>query len=76
MIKFDIIIILGTKSDLRVEDSKKFVTEIAGNKMKKKIDAKAFVECSAKNKERLTEVFEHAVKSLRKLSKYQQCKIL
>lgn len=74
--KIDNLIILGTKSDLRMEDSKKCVTEIEGKKMKKKIGATAFVECSAKNKDRLTEVFEQAVKSARKLSKYQQCKIL
>lgn len=61
---------------MRIQNSKKYVTTIQGENLKKKISAKAFFECSAKENEGLTEVFEEAVKSVYKIRKYQQCKIM
>ncbi|CAO1414447.1 unnamed protein product [Diamesa tonsa] len=70
------IILVGTKSDLRVQNSEKYVTAIEGKSLKKKIGAMAFVECSAKKKERLADVFEEAVKSVGKPRKIRVCTIL
>lgn len=71
-----IIYFSGTKSDLRVQNSEKYVTAIEGKSLKKKIGAMAFVECSAKKKERLADVFEEAVKSVGKPRKIRVCTIL
>lgn len=56
--------ISGTKSDLRILHSEKFVTTIEGKKMKSKIGACSLVECSAKKKEHLEDVFEEAIKAV------------
>uniref|UniRef100_A0A2M4APD4 Putative ras similarity family n=1 Tax=Anopheles triannulatus TaxID=58253 RepID=A0A2M4APD4_9DIPT len=57
------IVLVGTKSDLRVVGSEKFVTTAEGKKLKQKIKAYALVECSAKRKQNLAEVFEEAVRA-------------
>jgi len=67
----------GTKSDLRIPNSEKFVTTIEGKNLKKKIHAYAFVECSAKKKLNLQEVFFEAIHAVeRKKPKPHPCKIL
>lgn len=72
------IVLVGTKSDLRVQGSEKFVTTAEGKKMKHKIKAYALVECSAKRKENLHEVFEEAVRAAEKRPHVHQrnCTIL
>lgn len=72
------IVLVGTKSDLRVPGSEKFVTTAEGKKMKHKIKAYALVECSAKRKENLHEVFEEAVRAAEKRPHVHQrsCTIL
>lgn len=54
----------GTKSDLRVPNSLKFVTLAEGKKLKHKIRAFALVECSAKKKQNLEDVFHEAVRAV------------
>lgn len=54
----------GTKSDMRVPNSDKFVSKDDGKKLAKKISAFAFVECSAKRKINLQKVFEEAVNAV------------
>jgi Ras-related C3 botulinum toxin substrate 1 len=70
----------GTKSDLRVVGSEKFVTIQDGKKLQKKIGAYSLVECSAKNRTRLTEVFEEAVRAVERkgthFGKSRTCTIL
>lgn len=70
----------GTKSDLRVAGSEKFVTIQDAKKLQKKIGAFSLVECSAKNRTRLTDVFEEAVRAVEKKStnfgKSRNCIIL
>ncbi len=56
------IILVGTKSDLRIEGSPEFVTEIEGETLKSMIGAKCFIECSAKTSENISRVFEEAVR--------------
>lgn len=56
----------GTKSDLRIQGSEKYVTTQEGKKLKSKINAYALVECSAKKKAHLTDVFEEAVRAVEK----------
>lgn len=63
---FFLFIVKGTKLDLRVAGSEKFVTIQDGKKLQKKIGAYSLVECSAKNRTRLTEVFEEAVRAVEK----------
>ncbi|XP_052870226.1 ras-like GTP-binding protein RhoL [Anopheles cruzii] len=60
------IVLVGTKSDLRVVGSEKFVTTAEGKKLKHKIKAYAMVECSAKRKQNLAEVFDEAVRAVEK----------
>lgn len=55
---------LGTKSDLRVQGSEKFVTTVEGKKLKNKIGAFTLVECSAKKKTNLVNVFEEAIRAV------------
>lgn len=70
--------LLGTKSDLRVQGSEKFVTTQEGKKLKSKIGAYALVECSAKKKTHLVDVFEEAVRAVEKKSPHakRSCCIL
>lgn len=56
----------GTKSDLRVPNSQKFITLAEGKKLKQKIRAFALVECSAKKKQNLEDVFDEAVRAVMK----------
>lgn len=60
------IVLVGTKSDLRVHGSEKFVTTAEGKKLKHKIKAYSLVECSAKKKLNLGEVFDEAVRAVEK----------
>ncbi|XP_070500012.1 ras-like GTP-binding protein RhoL [Chironomus tepperi] len=72
------IVLVGTKSDLRIHGSEKFVTTPEGKKLKNKIGAYALVECSAKKKAHLTDVFEEAVRAVEKKSPHakRSCCIL
>lgn len=54
----------GTKSDLRVAGSEKFVSTQEAKKLKAKIKAFALIECSAKKKNNLAEVFVEAVRAV------------
>ena len=56
----------GTKSDLRIPNSEKFVTTAEGKKLKHKIRAYTLVECSAKKKQNLQDVFHEAVRAVEK----------
>lgn len=69
----------GTKSDLRVQGSEKFVTTQDGKKLQKKIGAFSLIECSAKKQTRLADVFEEAVRAVEKKKpggKSPSCSIL
>jgi Ras-related C3 botulinum toxin substrate 1 len=57
---------LGTKADLRVPNSDKFVTTAEAKKLKNKINAFTFVECSAKKQKNLETVFEEAIRAVEK----------
>jgi len=73
------IILVGTKLDLRVQGSEKFVTTAEGKKLKKEIRAHSLVECSAMKKINLHEVFEEAIRAVERWPKSKQaksCKIL
>lgn len=54
----------GTKADLRVQGSEKFVTTVEGKKLRNKINAFTLVECSAKKKTNLDIVFEEAIRAV------------
>ncbi|XP_063709267.1 ras-like GTP-binding protein RhoL [Culicoides brevitarsis] len=58
------IILVGMKADLRDPKSGDFVTTEEGKKMKEKIGAFAFVECSAMKKINLDEVYCQAVRAV------------
>lgn len=58
------ILTLGTKMDLRVAGSEKFVTTQEAKKVKAKIKAYSLVECSAKKKVHLGDVFDEAVRAV------------
>lgn len=58
--------ILGTKSDLRVQGSDKFVTVAEGKKLKNRINAYSIVECSAKKRNNLSLVFEESIRAVEK----------
>lgn len=49
---------------MRVQGSDKFVTTVEGKKLKHKINAFTLVECSAKKKTNLTNVFEEAIRAV------------
>lgn len=70
------IVLVGTKSDLRIEGADKFVTQAEGKRMKSKIGAAAFVECSARKKENLLLVLEEAVRATEKQGGIRICTIL
>lgn len=57
---------IGTKSDLRISESNEIITPHECKKMKKKIKACKYMECSAKMQEGLDEVFIEAVRSVLK----------
>ncbi|CAL8125767.1 unnamed protein product [Orchesella dallaii] len=59
------IILVGTKSDLRKEKSPNIcISDTEARKMKSKIRANAFIECSAKTQENLEQVFTEAVRAV------------
>lgn len=60
------IVLVGTKSDLRVPGSEKFVTTAEGKRLKNRIKAYSLVECSAKRKLNLPDVFDEAVRAAEK----------
>lgn len=51
---------------MRVQGSEKFVTTVDGKKLKNKINAFTLVECSAKKKTNLVNVFEEAIRAVEK----------
>lgn len=64
---------------MRVMNSEKYVTTAEGKKLKSKIGAYTLVECSAKKKTNLANVFEEAIRSVVKTSnsaRTPKCKIL
>jgi len=56
------IILVATKIDLRSDPSQETVTEKEGRKLKRKIKAENYIECSAKDRINLIETFEAAVR--------------
>ncbi|XP_074106564.1 ras-like GTP-binding protein RhoL [Cotesia typhae] len=71
------IVLVGTKGDLRNGDPKNFISLIDCKKMKKKIHAFNYVECSAKLQEGLDEVFSDSIKAvLKKPSRKKFCYLL
>lgn len=62
-------VLVGTKLDLRIAGSEKFVTNAEGRRLRKEIHAHALVECSAKSKVNLEAVFEEAVRAVEKKPK-------
>lgn len=73
------IVLVGTKSDLRVQGSDKFVTVVEGKKLKNKINAYSIVECSAKKRNNLILVFEESIRAVEKKkpgSRKSNCSIL
>lgn len=57
------IYISGTKCDLRDPNSEKCISHAEGEKLKRQIGATAFIECSAKTRENLDEVFHEAARA-------------
>lgn len=73
------IVLVATKIDLRDNPSIKCYTYKDGKRLKNKVKANAYVECSAKNMEGLDEVFIEAIRLIRKSrtkSQYRNCVIL
>lgn len=61
-----IFLLLGTKADLRNQENLDIVSFRDCNKMRKKIRAIRYVECSAIKQEGLEEVFVEAIKAVLK----------
>ncbi|XP_037892337.1 ras-like GTP-binding protein RhoL isoform X1 [Glossina fuscipes] len=72
------VVLVGTKLDLRIANSEKFVTTTEGRRLRKEIHAHSLVECSAKKKLHLNTVFEEAVRAVEKKPKNKphQCVVL
>ncbi|ALC47082.1 RhoL [Drosophila busckii] len=72
------VVLVGTKLDLRIPNSEKFVTTQEGKRLRKEIHAYNLVECSAKKKMNLQQVFEEAVRAVDRKPKSRppSCKIL
>lgn len=74
------VVLLATKTDLRDDPSKNCYTIKEGEKLRRKIKAQSYKECSAKQLTGLTEVFEEAVRVHRNHSKTKSashsCQIL
>lgn len=51
---------------MRIPNSEKFVTAEDGRKLRNRIGAYAFVECSALQKNNLDEVFKLAIRAIKK----------
>lgn len=59
----------GTKLDLRVPGSEKFVSAQEADRLKTKLKAFALVECSAMKKINVIKVFEEAVRAIESKTK-------
>lgn len=71
------IVLVGTKADLRSQESMDIITPRECNKMRRKIKAVKYVECSAIKQEGLEDVFIEAIRAvLKKPSSKQPCCIL
>ncbi|XP_012541769.1 ras-like GTP-binding protein RhoL isoform X1 [Monomorium pharaonis] len=71
------IVLVGTKADLRNQEVMDIVSSRDCNKMKKKIKAVTYVECSAIKQQGLEDVFIEAIKAvLKKPSSKKLCCIL
>ncbi|KAF2887975.1 hypothetical protein ILUMI_18198, partial [Ignelater luminosus] len=55
------IILVATKVDLRADPSVETISEKEGKKLKRRIKAESYIECSSKDRINLREVFEEAV---------------
>ncbi|KAK2580439.1 hypothetical protein KPH14_006183 [Odynerus spinipes] len=60
------IVLVGTKSDLRDQDNLDIITPQECKKMKRRIRASKYVECSAVKQEGLEQVFVEAIRSVLK----------
>lgn len=56
------ILLVGLKSDLRVDGSSKFITFAEGKKLSNDIGAAGFIECSARKRDKISDVFETCVR--------------
>lgn len=56
------IVLVATKTDLRNDPTIDVISTSEGKRMKDKIKAARYMECSAKNMEGLSEIFIEAVK--------------
>lgn len=69
----------GTKIDIRDERDREHLSYADGKKMKNKIKAFAYLECSAKLMEGLDEIFKTAIRAVLKnpqTKSQRNCKIL
>lgn len=57
------IVLVATKIDLREDPTQDVIATAEGKKMRDKIKAAKYIECSAKNMQGLTEVITEAVRS-------------
>lgn len=55
--------ISGTKSDLRIPNSNEFVSFEEGENLKQEINAFSLIECSAKKKICIEDVFQEAIRA-------------
>ncbi|KAL0281484.1 UNVERIFIED_CONTAM: hypothetical protein PYX00_002460 [Menopon gallinae] len=73
------IVLVGTKTDIRDERDREHLSYADGKKMKNKIKAFAYLECSAKLMEGLDEIFKTAIRAVLKkpqTKSQRNCKIL
>lgn len=72
------VVLVGTKVDLRKESSEGAVSVQRGKRLRSKIKATKYLECSSKTGEGLTEIFEEAVRAVLKpkSSRIPKCTIL
>ncbi|GAB6020163.1 hypothetical protein CHUAL_002889 [Chamberlinius hualienensis] len=72
------VVLVGTKIDLRTNGDSKSVSTAEGKRLKNRIKAVKYVECSAVTKVGLNEVFEEAVRAVLKpkAPSLRKCRIL